>query len=304
MRYLIDEGALPTLTGCEPLAPVLQRLAHTILDLRRSGEIVGLTGGWASIPVMDTDLGGFLTDVSATERDAAQLTMLALDRCQVWDGDPGIEVDPYVAVDGDPWESFAVAHAADLITVGRVAGCVTVQNCHSAGVHEVTCADRPPAQVAFLVDASDTRIVHRQRFAVEDVAERDFFEVAADAFPNLVFSDVITFRRFDGRFETLRDAVVSHLAALNDGFHRVYTAKGGDLKAVSTELGVPMSIEGGTRSSPKLMKQRDAVFRGRAYRCEIHTKIEPHRNRIHFHPGDDYSGGRLVVGIFVDHLDT
>lgn len=304
MRYLVDEGALPALPRCAPLAAVLHRLANVLADLRRSGEVVGLTGGWASVRVAGIDLGGFLTEVDATDRDAAQLTMLALDRCHVWDDDPDLDVDPYVTVDGSPWESFAVARAAGLAAVGLVAGCVTVQSCHAAGIHDVTSTGRPPEQVAFLLDADDAQTVHRHRFAVEDVAEQDFFAVAAAAFPNLAFADAITFRRFDGRFDTLRDVVVSHLAALNDRFHRVYAAANGDLRTVSTELGVPMSIEGGTRSSSRLMKQRDATFGGRLYRCEIHTKIQPHRNRIHFHPGDDHSGGRLVVGIFVDHLDT
>ena len=50
------------------------------------------------------------------------------------------------------------------------------------------------------------------------------------------------------------------------------------------------------------MKQRDAVFEGKTYRCEWHSKIEPHRNRIHFFPPP--VGSEIVVGLFVDHLDT
>lgn len=294
MRYLVDEAALPSFANCEPLGDVLRTFANTVFDLRRSGETVGLTAGWASLPAAGTDLGGFLGAVGPADRDAARLATIALDQCSGWDKDPEIDLDPYVDLDGEPCESYAVAYAAALAENGCVAGCITVRNCHPVGVHRVARTGERPVDIAFVVDAQDGRIVHRLRYAVESVAERDFFVVAARAFPNLVFADNVSFRRFDGSYADLRDRVVKHLSALDDGFKRVYAAANGNLRFASTELGIAISIEGGTRASPKLMAQRDARYNGRTYRCEIHSKIEPHRNRIHFNPGDEHSDGRLV----------
>lgn len=56
-----------------------------------------------------------------------------------------------------------------------------------------------------------------------------------------------------------------------------YHTEAGNVEKVGTRLGIPMSNEGNTRSSERLMRQRDVLVNGRTYCCEIHTKIEPHR---------------------------
>ena len=40
------------------------------------------------------------------------------------------------------------------------------------------------------------------------------------------------------------------------------------------------------------------------YRCEWHSKIEPHRNRIHFCVIDRIAETRILIGIFHEHLPT
>ena len=52
------------------------------------------------------------------------------------------------------------------------------------------------------------------------------------------------------------------------------------------------------------MAYRDVEFRGKTYRCEWHSKLEEHRNRIHFDVGDSTTGGRILIGIFHRHLPT
>ena len=73
---------------------------------------------------------------------------------------------------------------------------------------------------------------------------------------------------------------------------------------VAATVGLDLSIEGGTRQSERLMALRDVTFGNRHYRCEWHSKLEPHRNRIHFHPGDDATDGCVLIGIFTEHLRT
>ena len=73
---------------------------------------------------------------------------------------------------------------------------------------------------------------------------------------------------------------------------------------ISSRLGIEVSIEGNTRSSERLMRHRDVEFRGRVYRCEWHSKLEPNRNRIHFRVIDGIAETRILIGIFHEHLPT
>ena len=73
---------------------------------------------------------------------------------------------------------------------------------------------------------------------------------------------------------------------------------------LDTLLGIEVSIEGNTRNSESLMRLRDVEFRGQTHRCEWHSKIEPHRNRIHFCVIDNMAETRILIGIFTEHLPT
>lgn len=49
------------------------------------------------------------------------------------------------------------------------------------------------------------------------------------------------------------------------------------------------------------MKKYDVEFEGETIRCEWHTKIELHRNRIYFAFGD-FLPGKILIGIFTHHV--
>lgn len=308
MRHLVDDGAFASLEREKDPHPILLALGSLLAELQHAGEQVGVIAGWAAFRVGSTDLGTFLSELLHAEpvvRDAALLAMSGLDKAIAWDTDPELMVDPAVEVDGAAWESYAAARCADVQgDDGQVLACVTLGHCFAAGLHSVRRADGTVEQVPFLVAPGDGVHLARRRLVVETRNEAEFFALTDSAFPGLIFAMEVTFRRFDGTFSGLKCAVVDHLVALNDHFSATYQAEAGNLGKVATRLGVAMSNEGNTRSSERLMRQRDVVVSDRTYRCEIHTKIEPHRNRIHFHPGDQHSGGKLVVGIFVSHLDT
>ena len=137
-----------------------------------------------------------------------------------------------------------------------------------------------------------------------NVPESEFFERARLAFPRLVFAADISFRRFQGAYRTLRPKVVDHLGRINDRFPEVYAAQNGMPNAISSHLGIDVSIEGNTRSSERLMRLRDVEYRGQVYRCEWHSKLEPHRNRIHFCVIDGVAETDVLIGIFHEHLTT
>lgn len=304
-RHLVDDGAFAALPSCPDLATALRDFHDILYALQREGQPAGMTRGWAYVPVGRSSLGEHLLTVDPTAHDAAQLTMIALDQCTVWDDDPDLVVDPSVQVDGAPYESFAVARCAELAERDSlVVACVTVGGAIGAGVRRAGPVGGAGTDVCFLVTVADRPILARHRIRVEVRNDHEFFALAAQAFPELCFADGVTFRKFEGAFPALKDQVARHLAALNDHFSAAFDHGRGDLRVVCARLGVEVSNEGETRASERLMALRDAVLDGRTYRCEMHTKIERHRNRIHFHRGDDHSGGRIVVGHFVMHFTT
>lgn len=300
-RHLVDDGAFASLPARTELAAVLTDFHEILSALERDGQRAGMTKGWATVTVGDTDLGTFLWEASPADRDAAMLAMTALDHCEAWDEDPELVVDPEVTVDGRPYESYALGRCVELAAQSYVVACVTLGGDITAGVRGVGPTGH---EVCFLVESADRPLAVRHRIRVEAGDEDDFFALAAEAFPRLLFARGVTFRKFEGRFGLLKPPVLDHLTAINDHFETAYRDAHGDLRIVSAQLGIDMSNEGNTRASERLMRERDATVDDRTYRCEIHSKIEPHRNRIHLHPADDATSGRVVIGHFVRHFTT
>ena len=150
------------------------------------------------------------------------------------------------------------------------------------------------------------------RWLIKEFAqvEDDFFFLWERAFPSILKSDDLSFRRFQGTYINLRDDVTKHLAFLNDHFESLWNECNMDFaifKArAKSAFDVDFSNESTqTRNSSKKMNERNAAFNGMIVRCELHTKIQPTVNRIHFHPPKSEIGGsKILVGIFVNHLST
>jgi hypothetical protein len=171
-----------------------------------------------------------------------------------------------------------------------------------AGMRRANCSG-VDCELCFVIRPSDCKYFYRSLYALENVREEDFLNLANDAFPDLDFAVGLRFSKLDGGY-SWRDLIVKHLSILNDDFLGVYVSEQGNSAQISARIGIDVSIEGETRSSERLMAMRDVEFDGHVFRCEWHSKLEPHRNRIHFHPGDDSTGRKTLIGIFVDHLPT
>jgi hypothetical protein len=145
----------------------------------------------------------------------------------------------------------------------------------------------------------------RSIFKVENIDESRFFDLTADAFPNLVFVDGLDLKRFAGTYQNLREKVVEHLGILNDGFMDANRSEAGNSVIISSRITIQVSLEGSnTRASSSLMSKRDVTYNDQIFPCEWHSKLEPLRNRIHFYPADEQTGNRILIGIFVVHLPT
>jgi hypothetical protein len=70
-------------------------------------------------------------------------------------------------------------------------------------------------------------------------------------------------------------------------------------------FGIDFSNESVKTRGSKHMKLREASFAGKIVICELHSKLTRQINRIHFHPPiDSVEKGKMLIGIFVDHLKT
>ena len=306
-RFVVDEGALslndvPHTDREDCLTALIDQLDA----LRISGERIQVMENWGGVECLNgNDVAESLVQCLVLDRDQSFRLLSLLDRCKAWRQPTTAIVNSEVIVDGSPREGQGICWAYDRSILQHRTAVITTSHRFATGVH---CVDRPsqplPVGIYFSVSSEDPPGFFRLLYEWENVSASDFFERAQLAFPRLVFAAGISFRNFQGAYRTLRPKVVDHLGRINDRFPELYAAENGMSKEISSRLGIEVSIEGGTRSSERLMRQRDVEFRGHVYRCEWHSKIEPHRNRIHFHVIGGTGEPRVLIGIFHEHLAT
>lgn len=306
-RFVVDEGALslndvPKTEREDSLTALIDQLDA----LRRSGENIQVMENWGAVECLGrNDFAETMIQCHVLDRDESLLLLGLLDQCVAWDQPAGADIDSEVVVDGSYCNGEGIAWAYDQAILQIWTAVVTTPHRFAAGLHRV---DKPsqslPVNVYFAASIENHPSFFRLLYEWEDIPESEFFEWARLAFPRLVFAAGISFRRFQGAYRTLRPKVVDHLGRINDRFPEVYAAENGMPNEISSRLGIDVSIEGTARSSERLMRLRDVEFRGQVYRCEWHSKIEPHRNRIHFRIIDGIAGTEVLIGIFHEHLRT
>ncbi|MFF0425554.1 hypothetical protein ACFYUJ_14235 [Streptomyces sp. NPDC004520] len=246
-------------------------------------------------------------------RDARLRMARLMDRCPSWDPDlTGLPDE--VSVNGsEPCLALSVGHSWWHVGNGYSVGCLVFPVSGRRGWHSVTAREDKTSEhierdVFFFGGPQGLPEFWRSLFAREGVRENEFFERAREAFPGLVFAESLAFRRFDGGYGQMRDWVVHVLTVVNDHFADAVAKHAGVAANVQAELGhhgLVLSPESpNTRSKARIMAQRDVDHVGETYRCEWHAKKEPNRNRVHFSLPEQRLGGRILIGIFVDHLDT
>ena len=192
-------------------------------------------------------------------------------------------VDDEVIVDQEAHKSFGIAWARAMVMDGFGVAAIAAPHRFSGGSHTVEQHAQPaPIEVVFVVTPADHLVFYRTLYSVENIPEDEFFEIATKAFPDLAFAPTVNFRNFQGSYVNRRPEVVHHLSLINDRFLELYKAERGSSREISMRLGIDVSIEGNYRKSEARMRHRDAEFRGRVYRCEWHSKIEPHRTASTF----------------------
>ena len=306
-RFVVDEGALsldsvPQAEREDSLVALIDQLDA----LRVSGESIQLMEDWGAVECVEgNDVAETMVNYQVLNRDQSMRLLSLLGRCVAWNRPAAVDLDSKVVVDGSHCKGEGIAWAREQAILSNWTAVVTTLHRFAAGVHSV---DKPsqslPVDVYFAVSTKDHPGFFRLLYEWEDVSESEFFQWAALAFPRLAFAADISFRKFQGAYRTLRLKVVDHLGRINDSFPEVYAAENGMPNEISRRLGIEVSMEGNTRSSERLMRLRDVEYGGEVYRCEWHSKLEPHRNRIHFHVIGGKGEPKVLIGIFHEHLAT
>lgn len=286
----------------------LDQLNEALANLRQDGQAPAVYSDYFSVECRDNlELWQLLYYRAANvDPDVCRRSGILLDQCSPWDNDAPSGCTP-IDLSEAPIPAFSAGFALAMACNGRAVGCLVFSACTRRGL--LTLSDGSnTAEVMFFAEAPEAHKIWRHAFIVENVSERSFFGIAAFAFPSLIFHQDLRFGKFIGSYTMMRDSVVRILCALNDHFPRVHAERTGlpdDVAAAMGQYGVDLSRESPkTHSNETAMRQRDIIHDGSRYRCEWHAKIERHRNRIHFTLPADGPDGRILIGIFTDHLDT
>ncbi|MER8948658.1 hypothetical protein [Mesorhizobium sp. M0809] len=229
--------------------------------------------------------------------------------------------DPMVSIDGGPPtynEDVAWVHYSN--RAGRAAACVTLY-ANSIGTTTTATGN---AAVHFVSDDVGRKRYWRDMIVLEGDNLESLVCHAPHAYPDLHFVDgVITHAdHLSGGYLASRQRVRAALAALNDWGHWTFTwpppaiAPGEAPLHVSDAQPSHQLVEHrftgfGLNAAPEKPNVRDhrvsreareIVLGGRTLYCEWHVKLEPHRNRIHFHAPVPESGDRVVIGMITEHL--
>lgn len=225
--------------------------------------------------------------------------------------------------EGGQWTepSWGMAHALARAAEGRAMSCVigsavwpketTEHPGWPAGwlMVELSGEGHPrPVALHLLRAADDEPVFWREVLTGEACEEETFFLLSGDAFPQLLFAESLRFQHFDGAYAEVLPWLVKLLGLLSDHFAATLLSCSGDQKKVQARfkaLGVDISPESpNTKKNAKAWQQRLVVHDDEQYRCEWHGKRLWDRDRVHFSLPIKNRDGRVLIGIFTDHLDT
>ena len=164
----------------------------------------------------------------------------------------------------------------------------------------------------------------RDAIVVEGDDEESLRRLTSHAYPSLYFFENVLrdVRSFSGGYLSIRGAVQSFLATLNDNARWIFMHPPPALNEADTtnpNVGALPSNDliqrrfgavGLTVAPEKPNVFRDARCRSareikikdETLYCEWHWKVELHRNRVHIHRPTGSSGDKVIVAIICEHL--
>lgn len=292
------------------LVGLLEEFVELVEALRQCGERLNCRVDLYELSVRDgRSLAEVLFDEAAMpELDQAlrHRVQLTLDRAVTWDALPFILHSPVVA--GTQVESLSIARAHAEELAGRGQACLGLSSGPWHGPVRVLISGIG-REIHFVSVSAHAKAFQRAVIEVEDLDGEAFFDHAPLAFDALAFAPDLSrqWNRLPLSYREARALVSAHLAALNDYFSLLFREHHGQpapvMAAMSALTRVDLSPESPrTHAFHAAMNERDVAFGGSVLRCEWHTKLTPAAGRIHFHPGNAQTGGRIFIGLMADHL--
>lgn len=307
MRYVVDESGW-TLPADADLAQALESFVELMSACREEGGDVGKSDLLEYAHVLpDRELWDVLSDPSL-DRDLRVAVQQGLARCVRWD-DEDLPSSVVVSIDGVTLEAWSVAWAHQSAAGKKALALMVLHGTPRRGRKRVG-RDGDERPLHFIATARERLEFLRELPEIEDLAPDGYMALAPLAFPDVCFAGGLANQcgRFSRPFDDVRGTLTQHLGALNDHFQAIMRSHHGLPSAVQVAFrattGVDSSPESAnTKADAKAWAQRRITYDGKEAWCEWHTKLEPHRDRVYFSPGNPHvAGGRLIVGIFDLHL--
>lgn len=306
-NYFIDEKGFRFHDDSdEKISGAFVDFSTILVEARRDGgEIYRTEAMWD----VCTSSGRPLTDLlylpSGIDDDARRLLYGLLQKCQNRELPPS---DGEIVFEDDHTEaasSGAVLCALDL-EKQLPASLLTTNQSIIRGSVFIRLPQAPREYRGFFIAAAaDFKYFWRQVPELCGMLPHAVEAVAARAFPKSNFVDGVWSgaKKFEGDMTAVRATLINHLSGLDDHFLSIYSEMN-DPNRISAEMGSRAGIDcskesNKTRRNSKAMSSRIRSIGSKAIVFEWHTKLEAHRNRIHFAVDD----GELYIGIFCKHLD-
>lgn len=310
-RFCVDESSFQDLG--DSISEAIIRVNDILVRVHEQGlktfKSSLLDGIIASAP--DTELCQVMYDSSLgiLDEDERQLFIQVINRCVVWDLEHDVS-DETTIVDDQVNKSFSLRFAAEQQLAGTAIAVVPAVPATIATIKDVQ-VDGQHASVCFVNMPASLQVFYRFVIVSERVNKDEFAWWSERAFERLKFALPVSSQlgKFRQSYESVREVVVRHLSALNDGFLEMVRdgiEPSEVCRRISAQFGVTMSPENAnTHGNSRAMRQREVQYDGVTHVCEFHTKLTLTHDRIYFchRPleveEDDFF---IVVGPFAEHL--
>jgi len=312
MRFVVDENSL-IFDGLEPemCVEALEQVLDRLDDAQADGHACCYSDELFNIPVRD---GRTFYELYNSDSpipiswDVQVRVATAFGRLPAWQ-DLQLpwpnELDVVVGV--GPLEyapSIAWAHMQTSLGASNAVACITHTLKRASGRTNVAVAGKT-IPVWFAATARDCERFFRWLILETTKTPDEMEKLSASAFHALdfvsgAFSGI---KHMSKSYILIAPAIVAHLAALSDEGRRIFSGPRDRVANEFGPFGVDISDENGsTKSNSKARAERTLVVNGEERIFWWHTKLEPQHDRIHICPKKVREGGRILVGIFCDHL--
>ena len=314
MGFVIDEISW-TFDGLdsEQCIEVLESILDCIDDAMGKGHNCCYSDDLFHMPIREGHSFYELYEINTPlliPQEIRERVAVAFGRLQSWqDMESPWPNDFYIVVDGGANEyapSIAWAHAQTSADHACAVACITHPFRWRSGCREVDVSgEKTP--IWFVNTERDREYYFRWMITETAKTPAEMEILAVSAFRSLDFAEGVFkgIKSMSKPFVAIAPAIVTHLSVLSDEGKRIFSGPRERVSAEFGALGINISDENGnTKKNTRARAERTIVFNHEELQCWWHTKIEPHQDRIHIYPEKLRTGGRLIVGIFCDHLTT